>query len=132
MKWNYDVDTDVDGESSTSSSSSGSSESDHVDVLHQGIKKQKVFRTSVQRTAEECVYGLHRKTWHVMICSGDSQPQLPQWQGRALKTACGRSIHKSRIQLVADFTLESFQSMCSHVGCRKGFCSVGILDDSDL
>ena len=76
--------------------------------------------------AEECWYGLHRHTWHVMVRNPVESDQLPHIHGIALKTACGRQLNASRMRVSMDLHLEPQQLLCSHIGCRKGFLLSGM------
>ena len=123
-----DVATPIEGESDTDSSSDSSSDSsDSVEVTRPS-KTQKTKHPDPMGHADECVVGLHRKTWHMMMASQSDSEHLPIWQGFAMKTACGRSFPDSRIQLGTNVQLETGQALCSHVGCRKGFSSLSVSD----
>ena len=114
--------------SSDDSSATTSSDSSDSDQLQQPLKKPRAGHTQAQDSAEECIFGLHRKTWHVMIAAHQDPDQLPEWQGMALKTACGRNLHRSRVNVSVEVNLDHNNSLCSHAGCRKGFTSVGVMD----
>ena len=122
-----DVTTPVEEESDTESSSDSTSDSsDSVEVIRPS-KTQKTTHSDPMDLAEECVVGLHRKTWHMMMASQSDSDSLPIWQGFAMKTACGRCFSDSRITLDTNVHLENGQALCSHVGCRKGFSSISAL-----
>lgn len=111
--------------SSESSDDSESSESVHAAPA---FKKQKAVLHPPVDQAEECVFGIHRKTWHIMVSTTAVESQLPQWNGVPLKTACGRQLIRSRIEVGDELKLAFGQSLCSHIGCRKGFISTGLSD----
>ena len=116
-------------DSSGSSSSESTTSSDASDTVQRPVKKQRAQAKISTQIAEESVFGLHRNTWHVMVAADTGPPdELPCWQGIALKTACGRTLHHTRIQVDMEIHLTDGRSLCSHVGCRKGFVSVGVLD----
>ena len=115
-------------ESSDDSSATTSSDSSDSDQQQQPLKKSRVGCPQDHISAEECIFGLHRKTWHVMIAAHQDTDQLPEWQGLALKTARGRNLHHSRVHVRMEVDLDPPNSLCSHAGCRKGFTSVGVMD----
>ena len=129
-EYNQDPTMEISSDGSSGESSSDStSSSDDSETVQRPQKKQRAQTTAPDQLAEESVFGLHRNTWHVMGASDAGQPdQLPCWQGIALKTACGRSLHHSRIQVDMEIHLRDGRSLCSHAGCRKGFVSVGVMD----
>ena len=114
---------DVDSSSSSSSSSSSDSE------IEQGTSKKSTKRPPTSRVdtvgpADEALFGLHRNTWHVMVQCQDYHSDLPSWQEKPLKTACGKSLSSHRIQVGFDLQLKSSQYLCSHAGCHKAFTSL--------
>ena len=116
-----------DAVSSPSSSSSSSIDSD--DDVGTSKKPTKVSHKShadAVGPAEEAIMGLHRKTWHIMVACQDHRSDLPMWQEQPLKTACGRFLPRTRIQVGFDIQLQSDQSLCSHAGCHKAFTSLSL------
>ena len=77
-------------------------------------------------TAEEALMGLHRNTWHMMIRTDASRPDLPEWEGQQLKRARGRFLTQTKIHLGLNVSLAAGQVFCSHVGCRKSFTCDGV------
>ena len=117
------------GESSSEDSdSSSSSSSSDEQAGPKPAKAPRLRHADLKQYAEEAIVGLHRRTWHVMIASDSQQESLPSWQGQSLKTACGRFLTQMSITTGMEFGLSTGQSLCSHVGCRKGFQSVGMSD----
>ena len=109
------VDSDMDGESdaSDSSGSSSSSSSSGSPVT----AKPKPDHVEV---ADEVTGALHRLMWHVAMDAMDPAADT-------IRTACGRKFPRGSITAISDLQLEPGQSLCSHVGCRKGWRSVGAL-----
>ena len=117
------------GESSSEDSdSSSSSSSSDEQAGPKPAKAPRLRHADLKQYAEEAIVGLHRRTWHVMIASDSQQESIPSWQGQSLKTACGRFLTQMSITTGMEFGLSTGQSLCSHVGCRKGFQSVGMSD----
>ena len=111
--------------SSSDSSSSSSSDSD-VESKPAPVKKLRASSQLELGPAEEALVGLHRKTWHIMMPASLERPDLPVWQDQALKTACGRYLSPMTVCPGLDMQLAFPQALCSHVGCRKGFISIGL------
>ena len=107
------VDSDGDGESdaSDSSGSSSSSSSSGSPV----VSKPKHAPVEV---ADEVIGALHRLMWHVALDAMDPAADT-------IRTACGRKFPRGSITAISDLRLEPGQSLCSHVGCRKGWRAVG-------
>lgn len=59
-----------------------------------------------------------------MVPCQATSTDLPTWQDQAVKTACGKLLPKPRIQVGMDLQLASGQTLCSHVGRRKGFTTI--------
>ena len=119
-------DQGVSDESRSSESSSSSDESSQEPVSPRPAKASKRVQKDSIGAADEAILGLHRKTWHMMVQTEATQANLPVWQDQHLKTACGRFLPQTRIQLGMQITLEPGHVFCSHVGCRKGFHSLGM------
>ena len=120
-----DVGDQVSDSSSSDSSSSSSSDS-NVESQPAPTKKPRASSQFELGPAEEALVGLHRKTWRIMMPASLERPDLPFWQGQALKTACGRYLSPMTICLGLDMQIAFPQALCSHVGCRKGFISIGL------
>ena len=120
-----DVGDQLSASSSSDSSSSSSSDSD-VESQPAPMKKPRASSQLELGPAEEALVGLHRKTWHIMMPASLERPDLPVWQGQALKTACGRYLSPMTICPGLDMQIAFPQALCSHVGCRKGFISIGL------
>ena len=58
--------------------------------------------------------------WHVAIT--DAALDLEQ-----IRTACGRRFPRTSIRILSDLALQPGHSLCSHVGCRKGWKAVGAI-----
>lgn len=114
----------VSDSSDESLSSSTSSSSDETDQLPQS-KKSRVANMDPLGPSEEALIGLHRRTWHIMVPSPIEKSTLPTWQNQALKTACGRYLSQVTVHPGLELKIGSNQALCSHVGCRKGFLSIG-------
>ena len=115
----------VSDSSDESSSSSSSSSSEETDQPPQS-KKSKVAAIDQLGPSEEALIGLHRWTWHIMVPSPIEKASLPMWQNQALKTACGRYLSQVTVHPGLELNLGANQALCSHVGCRKGFVSIGL------
>ena len=86
----------VSDEASSSSDSTSSEDSSDASSASRPPKiSKKQLRPPVD-TAEEAFMGLHRRTWHMMISTDASRPNLPTWDGHSLKTACGRFLTQTK------------------------------------
>ena len=69
-----------DEESSSSSSTSSESQSDEISPVRPA-RVYKKLSVPPMDAAEEALMGLHRNTWHIMIRTDASRPNLPEWEG---------------------------------------------------
>ena len=116
---------DSSGSSSSSGCESSASSSSSSAEAAQPQKKRSIANREDLGPADEILVGLHRKTWHVMTVADVENTELPHWQGKALKSACGRFFPQIKVCPGVDMSLDTNQALCSHVGCRKGFKCVG-------
>ena len=116
---------DSSGSSSSSRCESSASSSSSSGEAAQPQKKRSIANREDLGPADEILVGLHRKTWHVMTVADVENTELPHWQGKALKSACGRFFPQIKVCPGVDMSLDTNQALCSHVGCRKGFKCVG-------
>ena len=117
---------DSSGSSSSSGDESSASSSSSSAEAAQPQKKRSVSNRDDLGPAEEILVGLHRKTWHVMTVASVDNADLPHWQDKSLKSACGRFFPQIQVCPGIDMSLDTNQALCSHVGCRKGFKCVGL------
>ena len=113
-----DVDVPLEGASDSDSASSSSTSSSSSSASGPPVRHQR--QPVPEMTAEEVTGALHRHMWHVSITDPDIDSDV-------IRTACGRKFPRTSIIMVADLTLQPGQSLCSHVGCRKGWRAVGAI-----
>ena len=103
-----------------SSSSSSSSDSELSDAAQDSTKT--ISKHLPNDTIDEFWYGVTKLTVHAMI--KDDNPSLTSallFQGTAVKTACGRRMSISSIQVKEDLQNIKVPSFCQHPGCRRAW-----------
>ena len=108
---------DNDGDEA-SSDSSGSSSSSFSSSSQEAVKP----KLAPELQADEVTGALHRSMWHVALTADNFRAEI-------IRTACGRRFPRASISVMSDLHLERGQSLCSHLGCRKGWKAVGTLYD---
>lgn len=104
-------------ESSDDSSSSDSSSSSASASPAPKRKKPLPSQDIPEDLADEVLIGQYRSVLHAMVRAPDNAPWRPQYDGIALKPACGRAMRASEARIV-DHVDDSIP-MCQHGACRK-------------
>jgi hypothetical protein len=66
---------------------------------------------------DEVLIGRCRSVIHALVQAQDGASWRPQWQGVALKPACGRQMKDFEAELID--RLDSNMQLCQHAACRK-------------
>ena len=113
-----DVDAPLEEDVESTDSSSSSDSSSSVSSAEPPVAPKR--RPVPEMLADEITGALHRNMWHVVMADSISNSER-------IRTACGRRFPASSISVISDLALKPGHSLCSHLGCRKGWKAVGAI-----
>lgn len=102
--------------SSSSSSSDSTSESDRERPTDP-FGNPKPTNASVEPAADELLVGQYRSVLHAMVIASDGTEWRPLYDGKRLRSACGRPMRASDTQILHRFSPD--MQLCQHGACRK-------------
>ena len=108
-----DMSLEVGSESSSSDSSSDPSTNEEVEAP----QPKEARKTLPSTDADEILIGRYRSVAHALVKASDGALWRPQWEGFALKPACGRQMKGLEAEMIdhLDISLQ----LCQHAACRK-------------
>ena len=115
-----DVDAPLEEDSASDAGSSSSGSNSSISSTEPPVAVKRPSGPVPELSVDEITGALYRNMWHVSMTDLAADTDL-------IRTACGRKFPRSSIRILADLSLETGQSLCSHVGCRKGWKAIGAL-----
>ena len=112
---------EVDSESSSSSSSS-SSESRAPSI--KSNRKARAKPPAVMDGSDEAILARYRKVTHAMIMDTSDANDLPRFQDRSWRPACGARMSAADTNFLDEWSPEL--SFCQHPGCKKAWMAIGM------
>ena len=117
------------GDSSSDSSSDETSSSESA-----AAAETQPSSLQMMERGEPLMAGLHRRMWHVILASRDANDSdLADMKAAAdtsndlLRTACGHQFPAYKMHTASELKLQSGQAFCQHLGCKKGWSSLGLV-----